>query len=618
MDELESLYLHRVRDKKKLNIFDLVTAMEVTQSIEEATTLTVTVHDPDWDFLDNGWFDTDVDGRLDAIDVRLDKDDDLWFRLVKVAPSATTTVLTFEDRNVTYLRHKLKAQKVSRNKSTRAEFIKDLVDQVKTVDIGFYCPELHVKQPIATAKPTEDEKSDRDSDRQEGFRSGIKLKGKETTLSQQALDNAEIVLNEAARLKAGPKATKALVEACIIEAPDFANPTGGDDSSVGILQLLNSHLGGSSSTKGGRRDIALVCKMFLQDGFTDGVGAIEYAKANPSATAGQVAQHCQGSAHPDRYDGVSAQADDIIDAFGGATGDGSTTTTTVIAYEFQVEKGEDYWTAMRRLADEVNWRLFSAEGKVYFADDYSLLRSRPRALIDRKDRSRIFDMSFDWDVGSNYPHEMSVSALIEAFEFPPGTVCDVLGAGPANGRWLVTSITFDPLNLDSPAQITLNSPEVPKAEPAAERKTETTDSDGEASLGSGSLREKIIAEAEKTLTSKTGHNYYLAGGTTTDNPLAKAPLRSDCSQWVRAVYLKAGANDPGNDTTAQFAKGKTTTKPQPGDLVLDSNGTHHVELYVGDGKTIGHGSKPIDGWTTDGMRSYYGGVVFKTFDFLDS
>ena len=126
------------------------------------------------------------------------------------------------------------------------------------------------------------------------------------------------------------------------------------------------------------------------------------------------------------------------------------------------------------------------------------------------------------------------------------------------------------------------------------------------------LRAKILEIAKSTLSTRTGHHYYSQPGALTDNPLAKSPLRSDCSQWVRAVYLKAGASDPGTYTGAMVDKSKKTNSPTPGDIMVKRG---HVELYVGDGKTIGHGSPPINYGTT----AYWAGkgMYFATYDFLN-
>ena len=134
-----------------------------------------------------------------------------------------------------------------------------------------------------------------------------------------------------------------------------------------------------------------------------------------------------------------------------------------------------------------------------------------------------------------------------------------------------------------------------------------------ADSGGGTLRERIIAEAEKTLTSKTGYSYYSQKGAMTEDPMPARGLRSDCSQWVRAIYLKAGAQDPGANTYGQIARGRRTSEPKPGDLMMAKDGGH-VELYIGNGETIGHGSPPIDKSKVGNWPGHY----FVTFDWLDA
>ncbi|MDX9719871.1 MAG: LysM peptidoglycan-binding domain-containing protein [Myxococcota bacterium] len=133
--------------------------------------------------------------------------------------------------------------------------------------------------------------------------------------------------------------------------------------------------------------------------------------------------------------------------------------------------------------------------------------------------------------------------------------------------------------------------------------------------GNGSvtgLRQRILDIAHSTLSTRTGHHYYSQPGALTQDPLAKPPLRSDCSQWVRAVYLQAGAGDPGTYTGAMVTKSKKTSNPIPGDIMLKSG---HVELYIGNGETIGHGSPPIDKSTTAYWKGR--GMYYATYDFLN-
>jgi cell wall-associated NlpC family hydrolase len=100
-------------------------------------------------------------------------------------------------------------------------------------------------------------------------------------------------------------------------------------------------------------------------------------------------------------------------------------------------------------------------------------------------------------------------------------------------------------------------------------------------------------------------------------------VRSDCSQWVTAMYHSAGVSDPngngykGGYTGTLSSHGKHISRAQlkPGDLVLYGPGTHHhVEMYIGPGdKTIGHGSRHVDAGTVGMMRDAH----FVTYPWLD-
>lgn len=128
----------------------------------------------------------------------------------------------------------------------------------------------------------------------------------------------------------------------------------------------------------------------------------------------------------------------------------------------------------------------------------------------------------------------------------------------------------------------------------------------------GGARERVVAVAESTLTSRTGFKRYSQVGKLTDDPTPPAPARTDCSQWLRACFLQAGLPDIGTYTVAQMAKSKRTNNPQPGDILI---GTGHVELYVGNGKTIGHGSPPIDYGEADYYVEHMG-LHYRTFGFF--
>lgn len=143
---------------------------------------------------------------------------------------------------------------------------------------------------------------------------------------------------------------------------------------------------------------------------------------------------------------------------------------------------------------------------------------------------------------------------------------------------------------------------------------------------SGSARKRVVELAQKAAANyraDPGAYHYLAGGKANAEFMHPTPKdwRSDCSQFVAAVYKSAGLPSPAT-VSHEFAstfsidpKGQVTTSPRPGDLGMygvHGGKTHHVELYCGlpGQEFIGHGSPPIDS-QTPGRPNYY-----LTYDFL--
>lgn len=144
----------------------------------------------------------------------------------------------------------------------------------------------------------------------------------------------------------------------------------------------------------------------------------------------------------------------------------------------------------------------------------------------------------------------------------------------------------------------------------------------------GGLRKQIVKLAEQAAANyrkNPGAYHYLAGGSANLIFLRPTPrsFRSDCSQFVAAVYFAAGVKSPADPLAHQWASTYSIVKSpharviprsqrRPGDLGMYGSRTapHHVELYCGD-KFIGHGSPPIDS-LTPGEPDYY-----ITFDFLN-
>jgi cell wall-associated NlpC family hydrolase len=140
----------------------------------------------------------------------------------------------------------------------------------------------------------------------------------------------------------------------------------------------------------------------------------------------------------------------------------------------------------------------------------------------------------------------------------------------------------------------------------------------------GSKRARVVQEAMKAAANyraNPGAYHYLAGGVANTvylEPTARN-YRSDCSQFVAAVYKGAGLPSPASvphdlaSTYTMVPHGTRTANPRPGDCGFYGSPAHHVELYCGvpGHEFIGHGSPPIDS-STPGRPDYY-----VTYDFLD-
>jgi cell wall-associated NlpC family hydrolase len=131
-------------------------------------------------------------------------------------------------------------------------------------------------------------------------------------------------------------------------------------------------------------------------------------------------------------------------------------------------------------------------------------------------------------------------------------------------------------------------------------------------------RARIVAAAQQAAANyrkNPGAYHYLAGGIANTVIMAPTPrtYRSDCSQFAVNCYRVAGVPCPGSgtylysNTDSINQGGRVTTSPKPGDLGMygqRGGSTHHVEVYVGNGQHIGHGSPPIDS-LIPGLPNYY-------------
>lgn len=469
-----------------MRIEEAVIAGTINRTIEGASTVDLTVNDR-YGYIRRS-------GRLGAkIDIKMDG---LWFRLVKVTKSGNDMTLSFESREVAILRTYNKFRASAWGDMKRARFAQILVAEPTEFDLPFICPELK-----------KGDKSSKFVNREPGFGGWadaqkrarergkpIIIKGAPPTSEQ--LRNCEEVIDEGYRiLKAGRSRDpepdgrirrKILVCAMmtiIQESTCYNNPWGDvygpSDSlenrkkgSVGLFQQQPSW-----GTFAQRMDPTHAANSFFKR-------AIDYDARHPNVTYAELCQAVQVSAFPDAYSAWRVDGERLITGYGIAGSDYHSNSDTAKANnmsflkatgsdKYQFMRGrpkskafphgekENTWDCLQRLADEVNWRCFEVSGAIYFMSEPYIFKSSSRANISQESEG-VDWIDFDYDVGKKNA-AVTVTARMDEWAAPPGTIMTVHGSGPINGRWLVSEINrgiFDKLGT-----ITLKKPRPKLREP---------------------------------------------------------------------------------------------------------------------------------------------------------
>lgn len=492
----------------------------VLRTIEGASQVTITVHDQARSILKSGVLQDD-DGDLRAIDILLDG---LWFRLARADKEGNDLILTFEDRIVAYMRGKKGPRKAnSRSKVTRAEYILQLIRSIKRERIPVRINELHKAQPIA--KLTEQERTDRSKQSKQAARdqsraAGFPGDGKAPGVNKRQAARIATCLQQAEKDNAGDRAVLAMLVAGFGES-DWGDNRGSRGTTFQTLTIPESKL-------------ALQAHHFLTGGnsFAAG-GAIGAVRDHPDWTVGTVASHVEVSdAAGSHYDVYFSKARKILDAWGGFGAGGAVTTTYRKQFAFKVEKKETYWDAIQRFAEEVHWRAFVTSGVFYYISEDDLFKSRARYILaESKDGVQEINFSHDY---RKKVSKANATVRIDRWAVPPGICVLIEELGPANGKWLVESVTRSLFS--SEAQLTLKKPMHEKKEPRTELKrhkaSSSSDGPGGAKLGTG-LRYPL-AEHGKDIGGVAAHAQRAWGNWQSDNAVDIAVPRGTSVYAVEA------------------------------------------------------------------------------------
>src|SRR5262245_1657717 len=443
---------------------DRIIDIGVERSIDSASTVTITLNDYDRSILRSGALNARLDIQLDG----------LWFRLVKVSKDAGSDVLTlvFEQREIAVLRsypkltspgHKNRNDNevlandgvkfAHRSKVTRAQFILNLIREVKEFDIPVVIPHLREVQPIEKKSDvginwnlpagdagsgiladynTETSKKGQTygeavTEKVFGTKQKKYLTAKNVKLDKEQINNCNAILSTGVSMKARRKVLVASIMTAIDESV-LHNLPDGDRDSVGLFQQRDSW--GSFSD---RHDPATAAKLFFNQ-------AIKYDKDYPNASYNDLCQGVQRSGTPLAYGQYFQEATRIVAAFGipatkadtyeiGGTvygppapraknadeegsaadakdmGDISLSGTEDYVYyrgkpkeSGKVWEREDNWACITRLAEEVGWRAFFIGGVFYYLTDEDLYKTQPALTITESSQG-VMGIGFDYDVG---------------------------------------------------------------------------------------------------------------------------------------------------------------------------------------------------------------------------
>lgn len=508
-----------------IDISESITDGTIERSIDQASTLTVTVHDPRrvllnssiWDY----WIDVEVDGY--------------FFRLVQVSKSGDDLTLTFEDRIVCWMRRHKVPLAISRSKMTRAEFIKHMVEEIKAdntvkIPIEFFSPELHKIQPIK--KPKKDKH--RRKTKAPGLHKKIKIhdpNNSQIDLTREQISNLERVLDVGLHMKA-PDPVLIATMMCVWQE-SAAKTTATNGSHVGLFQQDPRYW---PATRNPEKDATAFYNAILKV-YKNFVGPLRLQ---------DLVEKVQGSGQPSLYGQWEGWARGVVYKYNGGKSDpngapsGSYQRTYAKQYQFTRgqpggPKNENTWQAALRLADEVRWRFFIVGNTCFYVNDDDLLKAKPVMVIDESDDG-ILTIDYDYDVGKR-ANEATITCRAERWFAHPGEVVVLQDSmGPAKGRWLVERISRPIFSENT--TITLYTPRHPHEEPAhelntvtKERKSKQAKGDGKVQIAPGAnrpgveIKQHVIDFLTEVATQTTEKIEIVTG--TNHNQMSTSGLQSD-------------------------------------------------------------------------------------------
>jgi hypothetical protein len=323
-----------------------------------------------------------------------------------------------------------------------------------------YFQNLKIKQEAQTKK----DKDQRD------LRKARNLTIKGVAADPDQRRNMELVITTATGIdKSSDRSVLSVICAVIVESL-CRNLKGGDQSSKGILQVIDST---AASHHIDPRDIEACVKEFMTVGFYNYGSAIHIARSQKDLSPGEIAWRVQGPREDLRgeYAKWEKEARKWLAAAKGGRIEGGVSTYRK-AFQYKREKKENSWDCMQRLAGDVKWALFPVGKVLYYMSEPDLFARRVAYVLTPDDDSLI-EFTYDIDWRAKVPtNEGVLTVNLDRWGAPPGYPIELEGFGPPDGRWLIVSTHRDWFG--TTAEVTIRQPVVPVPEDASEKVTRST------------------------------------------------------------------------------------------------------------------------------------------------
>jgi hypothetical protein len=473
----------------------------ISRTIDGSSSVKISIHDHDLDFLDSEMLSQKLDARIDG----------LWFRYMGADLDGPQINITLQDREIAILSEFTDPVSAYRKDMTRAEFIVSLVRKALP-HVPIFCPQLHVVQPIETERQGKKAKDDVKANRGKGIgdAKGLTVKGEKATPAQ--IEVGERAARTVASHKAPFRVGVATFAALIVES-------GLGAFSSNYMQMIGST---AAASKYSPTVIEEAVTGFLKGYINGEGGALAYFHGHPDAEPHQIAQEAQQSGAGEATQGAAnygpwtAEARAWLEAFEGGefSAEGASRTVTE-PYKFEVctpgadgkKQDKNWWGGIKREAKAVNWRAFFVAGRFFYIDEFELFRGMVRWAIDR-DTPGVQKVKGSWR--ANHPAtDITIEAFASHWKVPPGAVTTLGGYGPfsvgfgdaplkkgqvgissnrkaatgeGRARYLVETIDAPLRDSDVSGlklvTVKLRKPTAPLPEPAAKTKTLSTKSGG--------------------------------------------------------------------------------------------------------------------------------------------